>query len=56
MNRPRTSGTMTPPVSLASIDNEIDPKVFLARYDDWPLKNVILKRITDGFLTTFQLQ
>lgn len=55
-NRPRTSGILTPPVSPASTDNEIDPRSFLAQYDEWPLKNPVLKCITDGFITTFQLQ
>ncbi|KAK1637330.1 hypothetical protein BDP81DRAFT_222472 [Colletotrichum phormii] len=55
-NRPRTSEILTPPVSPASTDNELDPKSFFARYDEWPLKDAVLKRITDGFITTFQLQ
>ncbi|KAK2051730.1 hypothetical protein LY76DRAFT_377718 [Colletotrichum caudatum] len=54
--RPRTSGVLSPPVSSASTDDEIDPKSFFARYDEWPLKNAVLKRITDGSITTFQLQ
>ncbi|KAK2052812.1 hypothetical protein LY76DRAFT_687639 [Colletotrichum caudatum] len=54
--RPRTSGVLSPPASSASTDTEIDPKSFFARYDEWPLKNAVLKRITDGLKTTFQLQ
>ncbi|KAK1634180.1 hypothetical protein BDP81DRAFT_66640 [Colletotrichum phormii] len=55
-NRPRTSGILTPQVSPASTEKEIDPRSFFAQYDEWPLKNAVLKRITDGIVTTFQLQ
>ncbi|KAI3545675.1 hypothetical protein CABS02_09213 [Colletotrichum abscissum] len=50
------SGVLTSPVSPASTDNEIDPRSFFGQYDEWPLKNPVLKRTTDGFVTTFQLQ
>ncbi|EXF84617.1 hypothetical protein CFIO01_11753 [Colletotrichum fioriniae PJ7] len=53
--RPGTNGVLTPPVSPAPTDSEIDPRSFFARYDEWPL-NAVLKRITDGPVTTFQLQ
>lgn len=54
--RPGTNGVLTPPVSPAPTDSEIDPGSFFARFDEWPLKNVVLKRIIDGPVTTFQLQ
>jgi hypothetical protein len=33
-----------------------DAGTFLARFEEWPLKNVSLKRITEGEKATFQLQ
>lgn len=30
--------------------------MFLARFEEWPLRDVLLKRITEGGKTTFQLQ
>ncbi|KAI3581762.1 hypothetical protein IWW34DRAFT_787330 [Fusarium oxysporum f. sp. albedinis] len=33
-----------------------EASTFLARFEEWPLRDVILKRITEGDKTTFQLQ
>ncbi|KAF4447586.1 hypothetical protein F53441_8881 [Fusarium austroafricanum] len=33
-----------------------DASTFLARFEEWPLRDVSLKRITEGDKTTFQLQ
>ncbi|KAH7201176.1 hypothetical protein DER44DRAFT_638529, partial [Fusarium oxysporum] len=33
-----------------------DASAFLARFEEWPLENVLLKRITEGSKTTFQFQ
>jgi hypothetical protein len=44
------------PAPSQAIPVPSDPSSFLAQFEEWPLQDVILKRITEGGRTTFQLQ
>ncbi|KAH6879992.1 hypothetical protein B0T10DRAFT_581952 [Thelonectria olida] len=51
----RASGILSPVSSQATLD-ETEARAFLARFKEWPLKNMVLKRITKDSTATFQLQ
>ncbi|CRK31528.1 hypothetical protein BN1723_015994 [Verticillium longisporum] len=53
----RTSGIATPPLSTrqSSDRNSVD-KACVARFEEWPLEGVSLKRVTVNGVATFQLQ
>ncbi|KAH6883902.1 hypothetical protein B0T10DRAFT_137140 [Thelonectria olida] len=54
-NHSRASGILSPALSQAtSIEAEVG--AVLARFEEWPLENVSLKRITENGRATFQLQ
>ncbi|KAL6410034.1 hypothetical protein AUP68_06443 [Ilyonectria robusta] len=50
-----TSGILSPASSQATSD-ETEVGAVLARFEEWPLENASLKRITENGKTTFQLQ
>ncbi|XEV05050.1 hypothetical protein FSHL1_010337 [Fusarium sambucinum] len=49
-----TLGLRSTPSETGSVQSEAD--TLLASFEEWPLKDVVLKRITEGGKTTFQLQ
>jgi hypothetical protein len=46
----------SPPSSRASHDGKGAVGAVLARFEEWPLENASLKRVTENGMTTFQLQ
>ncbi|KEY63890.1 hypothetical protein S7711_11563 [Stachybotrys chartarum IBT 7711] len=46
----------SPPTTGGGRGSPSDASMFLARFEEWPLRDVSLKRITEGDKTTFQLQ
>ncbi|KAM6513747.1 hypothetical protein FALCPG4_014967 [Fusarium falciforme] len=53
----RTSGRdIDSPTPSRAIPAPSEANMFLARFEEWPLEDVVLKRITEGGKTTFQLQ
>ncbi|KAK7393948.1 hypothetical protein QQX98_013270 [Neonectria punicea] len=49
------SGILSPASSQAMLD-ETEARPVGARFEEWPLQNAVLKRITDDGIATFQLQ
>jgi hypothetical protein len=51
----RASSILSAASGQATSD-ETEARAVLARFKEWPLKNVVLKHITEDSITTFQLQ
>lgn len=54
--RPRRQTIPSPPLSHISHDDQGSAESPSGRYEEWPLENVCLKRVTEDGTTTFQLQ
>ncbi|RSL41642.1 hypothetical protein CEP54_015756 [Fusarium duplospermum] len=53
----RTSGRdIDSPTPSQATPAPSEANMFLARFEEWPLRDVLLKRITEGGKTTFHLQ
>lgn len=52
----RASGILSPASQGTSTSNETELGAVLARFEEWPVENASLKRITENGKATFQLQ
>ncbi|KAB5513491.1 hypothetical protein GE09DRAFT_629412 [Coniochaeta sp. 2T2.1] len=46
----------SPPSSQCSTDEQVSVQVPMAKFEEWPLEDVVLKRVTANGMATFQLQ